>query len=387
MLKKKPDDNPQREMPFTGHLEELRGHILRSMLYICFFSCLSWYYYDPIYDTVATPLMTAFREAGFNPHMVFLDIMEPLLFRLQVVLAASVVFSLPFIIWEIWRFVAPGLYDDERVFVKPLLPFSILLCFAGFALIYFALPLAFEFLLRFGPKPGGEGAEGAELMQHLQKYFFLLLRMMIAAGVVFQTPIVMMLLGQLELVTAAGLVRFWRHAVLACFTIAAIITPTIDPFNMSIIAVPLVGLYFMSVVLVWLIERKRARLAAREAGEQPPSETPPDDTPALPPPADTPPPAAAESTPQITAATEPTLPPPPVPAGGGAPVVDRGALGPLAAPETDDEPLTDQPSTNGETDEPTTNGELDAVDDVGGTLEEAIDEALFDPTEPQSDES
>lgn len=375
MLKKKSDDNPQREMPFTGHLEELRGHILRSILYICFFSCVAWYYYDPIYDLVSTPLMTAFGKAGFNPHMVFLDIMEPLLFKLQVVLAASVVFALPFIIWEAWRFVAPGLYTDERVFVQPLLPFSIVLCFAGFALIYFALPLAFEFLLKFAPQPG---SESAELMQHLQKYFFFLLRMMICAGVVFQTPIVMLLLGQLEIVTAAGLLRLWRHAILVCFTIAAIITPTIDPFNMSIIAVPLVGLFFLSVVLVWFVEKKRARLA-RKAGDTPPDETPPEDAPALPPPAETPPAITAEAEPAAAEpATEPTpLPPPPVPATGGAPIVDRSALGPLAAPDADDEP---EQITNGETDP-----DVD-VDDVGGTLEEAIDEALFDPSEPLPDE-
>jgi len=375
MLKKKTEHNPQREMPFTGHLEELRGHILRSLLYICFFSGVAWTYYDPIYNLVSTPLMSAFGKAGFNPHMVFLDIMEPLMFKLQVVLAASVVFSLPFIIWEVWRFVAPGLYQDERVFVQPLLPFSIVLCFAGFALIYFALPVAFEFLLKFAPRPG---EESAELMQHLQKYFFFLLRMMICAGVVFQTPIVMLLLGQLEIVTAEGLLRFWRHAVLICFTVAAIITPTIDPFNMSIIGVPLVGLYFLSVVLVWFVERKRARVA-KKAGEQPPDATPPDGGPALPPPAATPP--TSDTEPTTTAAVEPAapaLPPPPVPANGGVPVVDRSALGPLAAPEAGDEPAP------GEDD--VVSGDVANVDDVGGTLAEAIDEALFDPDEPQSGE-
>ena len=380
MLKIKTNDNPQREMPFTGHLEELRGHVLRSLLYVCFFSCFAWYYYDPIYNLVATPLVKAFANAGFNPHMVFLDIMEPLMFKLQVVLAAAVVFALPFVIWEVWRFVAPGLYQDERVFVQPLLPFSIVLCFAGFALIYFALPIAFEFLLKFAPRPGevgaGAGAENAELMQHLQKYFFFLLRMMICAGVVFQTPIVMVLLGQLELVTSRGLLGFWRHAILICFTVAAIITPTIDPFNMSIIAIPLVGLYFMSVVLVWFVEKKRARLA-RKKGDEPDGDGP-GEVPALPPPDDSPPAIAAEADPPV-AKTEAVVetaepvpadpPPPPVPVAGGAPIVDRSALGPLASPDA--ETLPEQ--TNGPAPE----------DEYGNGVEQAIDEALFDPSEPQ----
>lgn len=301
------NDNPQREMPFAEHLEELRWHLLRSILYVTVLAALSWYYYDAIYHLVSTPVKHAFESADYTADLVYMDILEPLYFRLQVVLAAAVILALPLIIWEIWRFVAPGLFAEERRFAAPLIPFSIVLCFAGCVLVYYALPIAFEFLLKFAP-PSGE----ARVMQHLQRYYFFLLRMMIGAAVAFQTPVVLLLMGKLELVTSRGLMRFWRHSVLVCFTIAAIITPTIDPFNMAIIAVPLVSLYFLSVVLVWFVEVGRRRRASRETSDGP-GEPPP------------PPPAP-----------EPDVAPPP-PLATAPPPIDRSILGPLPTTEPDAE--------------------------------------------------
>ncbi|MCC7493687.1 MAG: twin-arginine translocase subunit TatC [Fimbriimonadaceae bacterium] len=309
MLRRKSSANPEKEMPFTEHLEELRWHLLRCIFYLVVAFAVGWHYYDGIYALMSRPVMEAFRRASYHTDLVFMDILEPLLFRIQVVFAASVIVGLPLMLWEAWRFVAPGLYENERRFAAPLMPFSILLCFAGFALIYYALPIAFEFLLKFAP-PQDE----AKVMQHLNRYYFLLLRMMIAAAVSFQMPIVMLLLGRLEIVSSRGLMRFWRHAVLACFTLAAVITPTIDPFNMSVIAVPLVLLYFLSVVLVWFVERRRRA----EAQPEPPAETPlPANPPALPPPVD--PPAAPPAKPD-------SLLPPEAPLTTTPLVVDRSVL-------------------------------------------------------------
>jgi len=319
----KPEPNPTKEMPFTQHLEELRWHILRALIYLVVLSCLAWHYYDIVYKLLTDPLLRGFRNAGVPANLTFLHFIDPLLFRLQIVLTASVVVGLPLLLWEIWRFVAPGLYTNERRYVGPLLPFSILLCLAGIALVYFALPIAIEFLLKFMPRtPDAAGGPAPGLIQDPQRYFFFFMRMMVGAGIAFQTPIVILLLGQLELVTARGLLQYWRHSVIVNFTIAAIVTPTIDPFNMSIIGVPLCLLYFLSVILVWFVERGRARAAAGQPVETPAEE-------------------AAAQTPLLTAGdeavepapsdelTQPVEPEPPAPAPAPT-VIDRAMLGPLA---------------------------------------------------------
>ena len=153
-LRRRSDTNPEKEMPFSEHLEELRWHLLRSVIYLCVLFTVSWHYYDQIYALMATPVERAFAAANYDAKLVYMDILEPLLFRIQVVLTAAFIFCLPLLLWEIWRFVAPGLHDDERRFARPLLPFSILLCGLGCTLVYFALPLAFQFLLKFAPPAG-----------------------------------------------------------------------------------------------------------------------------------------------------------------------------------------------------------------------------------------
>ncbi len=307
LLRQRVEANPEREMPFTHHLEELRWHLVRSIAYIGLAFSFAWYQFNPIYNLITTPVREAFRHAGLNVgNLVYMDVLEPLFFRLNISFWSALIFALPLIIWEVWRFVAPGLHQHERRHVAPLLPFSLLLCLLGFTLVYFALPMAFEFLLKFAP-PAGD----AQVFQHLEKYAYFLLRMMLGTALVFQSPIVLLLMGQLELVTARGLLTYWRHAVLVCFAIAAIITPTIDPVNMSVIAVPMVGLYFLSIGLVWYVERGRARQAARDAAAAPPDE-PPDAGPTDEPP------------------DRPPDEPPPPPAEPEPPVIDRSVLGPLA---------------------------------------------------------
>lgn len=345
----------ERNMPFTEHLEELRWHILRAILYIIALSCFCWWQYQAVYHLIANPITNAMAANGFDAKMLFLHFLDPLLFKLQIAFAGGIILALPLILWEVWRFVRPGLMPNEQKFVRPLVPFSIFLCFAGLVLIYFALPLAIQFLLKFAPS-----GNDAELRQDPQRYFAFLIRMMIGSALTFQTPIVLLLLAQLELVTAQGLLKLWRHAVLICFVLAAIITPTIDPFNMAVIALPLCGLYFLSLILVWMVERKRAKLAKRAAAKNPP---PADgENKALPAPSPDEPPAAPAVSPKPVAA-DPSPPPslPVVP-----PVVDRSVLGPRALPPADDEPdeaehyyddWTDAEPESDDVDDPPTDGE------------------------------
>lgn len=269
-LRHKIDENPTREMPFTAHLEELRWHILRSLIYLVIAMCGLWYVYDSwLQSFFFQPIHDAFVSAAGEGHgtdfkLVFSHFLDPFFFKLQVIATVAVLITLPLLLWEIWRFVAPALYKDEKRHLGPLLPFSVVLALLGAMLVYYAVPLAIRFMLIFVPT-GGEASGDIAVFQDMQKYYFFYLRMLLGAAIAFQSPLVFMVLGKLELVTARGMMRFWRHAVLINTILAAVITPTPDPINMSIVALPLILLYFLSVGLVWFNERTVRR--TREAAE------------------------------------------------------------------------------------------------------------------------
>lgn len=311
------NDNPTKEMSFGSHLEELRGHILRCIYYVTIFSCLCWWQYDTVYYIVDEPLRAAFAAANMPMKMLFTHIFDPFFFKFQLVLSGGVILGLPFIMWEFWQFVAPGLYAKERRYVGPLLPFSILLALAGAFTIWLAIPKALRFLLMFLPQ-----SQDIQLMQDPKLYFLLLARMMAGMAIAFQQPILFYILAQLDLVSSRGLVNYWRHAILANFFVAALVTPTADPFNMSVVAVPLCALYLVSIALVWRIERKRARTnPPTDGGGTPPPETPVE-----------PGPPPAEPVLQLEVAPEP---PAPVVVEPEPPVMGRALMGPLALPESD----------------------------------------------------
>ncbi|MBI5832307.1 MAG: twin-arginine translocase subunit TatC [Armatimonadetes bacterium] len=271
--------NPTKEMPFTQHLDELRSHLMRVLIYVMVTGCLMWSLYDRWLEQIfVKPIERAFIAANMNVKLVFTHFLDPLFFKLQVVATAAVLVTLPFILWEIWRFIAPGLHKGERKNLGPMLPFSVLLAFAGCGMVYVIVPFAVQFLLQFVPKD-----QAFSIFQDPQKYYYFFLRLMLGSAIAFQSPLVFMVLGKLELVSSKGMVGYWRHAVLVNFVVAALITPTIDPFNMSLVALPLCFLYFLSVVLVWFTERGRrlaeaAAALARERGHElhndPPAEVP-----------------------------------------------------------------------------------------------------------------
>jgi sec-independent protein translocase protein TatC len=358
MLRMRRDLNPNREMPFTEHLLELRTHLIHAIRYLVVGMAICAWKYNAIMEFMIHPIKVAFDAAGIPTKFLYTHLVDPMFFSLQVVLSGGLVLALPFILWEIWRFVAPGLYPAERKYVKPLLPCSLLLCLAGFALVYHAMPIAFRFLLTFIPAD----RQQFELRQEPPRYFLLVAQMMLSAAVTFQAPIIFFLLGQLGLVTSRAMLVYWRHAVLACFTLAAFITPTIDPFTMSTVAIPLCGLYAASVGLVWGIEVKRRRDAARAASQPPPPAPPSSEPPALPPP---PPETGPDEPPAAPPPVEPP-PPPPEPA-----PVTRAMLGPLAVPSPPLPPLPEPPAPPVE---PAPEPGAPAAD-----AQEPEDEALFDP--------
>jgi len=244
-----------REMDFFEHLEELRVRLIRCILYAAIGMAVAWRYAQPIMDLLLHPVKPAVMEHGGR--IVYTHLLEPFMMQIQVALVGGLVLAAAPILWEIWAFVAPGLLPHERRYVLYTLPASILLFFAGVLTAYFALPVAFRFLLQFM-------SPGTELYQSLKLYLLFLLRMLLAFGLVYQSPLVLMFLALLEVLSLETLLSKWRHAVFSCFLIAAIVTPTWDPINMTLLALPLTLLYGLSLILVWGVEFFRRRRRARE---------------------------------------------------------------------------------------------------------------------------
>lgn len=285
-----------KEMSFVDHLDELRTRLIRAFGAVTVGTFVCWYFYDPISHLILNPIQTAFRQAhipsqqaGALPSpdsqkltptetilwqriqilekqveqlvaqrrntLTFFDVLEPFFLKIQISLVAGLILAFPLVFYQFWAFTAPALYPHEKRYLLPILPAAFLLFAGGVVLGYYILPIALAFLLKFVPPD-------VVYYQHLPKYAYFFLRIMLGIGLVFQMPVVLMFLAQLEIVSFRFLASKRRHAILICAIAAAIITPTVDPFNMSLLALPLIVLYEMSIWLVWIVERKRQKQAA-----------------------------------------------------------------------------------------------------------------------------
>ncbi len=249
-----PEEGPpgDREMSFWEHLAELRSRLLWAILFWAIGSVIAWVYYDRIFWMLVKPIEPALRK--YEIPVTLQSIFEPLMLKLQISIAAGLVIAFPGILYEVMAFIWPALYPHEKRFALKLIPASLILFGAGVFLAYNLIPVAALFMLQMGlPQAENPGIK-IQVLNFARQYLWSVAKITAACGVLFQMPLVMMFLGKLGVVSAKGLMRYWRHAIVAIFTLSAIITPTIDPVNMTLLAGPIVGLYFLSVLLVYLTQ-------------------------------------------------------------------------------------------------------------------------------------
>ena len=243
-----------REMSFWEHLAELRSRLLWAILFWAIGSIVAWVYYDKIFWMLVKPIEPVLRK--YEIPITLQSIFEPLMLKLQISIAAGLVIAFPGILYEVMAFIWPALYPHEKRFALKLIPASLILFGAGVFLAYNLIPIAALFMLQMGlPSTDNPGIK-VQVLNFARQYLWSVAKIAAACGVLFQMPLVMMFLGKLGVVSARGLMRYWRHAIVAIFTLSAIITPTIDPVNMTLLAGPIVGLYFLSVLLVYLTQPK-----------------------------------------------------------------------------------------------------------------------------------
>ena len=235
------------EMSFLDHLEELRSRIIKSLIAIGVTFAICWAFVDRLYRVVAYPILDAL---GDQP-LIFVSPTQPFNLFLKVALVASIFLAGPFVLAQVWLFIAPGLYKHERRYAIPFVLSASLLAMVGALFGYFiAFPFALDFLINWGERAG------LEAMIDATRYFDLFLTIELGLAVVFQIPPVIFVLSRAGIVSAGFLFRNTKYAVLIAFVLAAIITPTADIPNMMIMAGPMILLYLLGVGVAFVFGKR-----------------------------------------------------------------------------------------------------------------------------------
>lgn len=260
-----------RDMTFIEHLDELRGCILRSLGYVGLGAVIAWHFRTDLLAWLSYPALEGARRAGLESFTF--HIFEPaggIMLMVQIAALGGAILASGGLAAEAWWFLSPALYPHERRYVYVVVPAAVVLFLTGVWFFYAVSPQAFGFLMSFNTQMGAQPE--MTLVAYLRFY----MRLLVVFGLAFEMPLVLMFLGRIGVVSGRQLLAAWRYAVVLITVAAAIVTPTPDPFNMALLAGPMIALYFLSVALTFLAElpgRRKSATAAAGATELPRSLT------------------------------------------------------------------------------------------------------------------
>jgi sec-independent protein translocase protein TatC len=243
-------DAPETELPkmsFLDHLEELRKRLIVVIIAISVAFLACWNFAEKIYAWVQAPL-TKFLPPG-DQKLAYTRLTEPFFLYMKVAFFAAIFVASPILMWQIWRFISPGLYKRERYYAAPFIIFASLFFILGG---YFGYRVILPATCAFFVETGKEFKQ----MIKIDEYFSFASTIMLGAGAVFETPILIFFLARLGIVTPAFLMQKFKYAVVLSFIIAAVITPTPDMVTQAFLALPMIGLYLLGVAVAFLFGKR-----------------------------------------------------------------------------------------------------------------------------------
>ena len=238
------------EMAFLDHLVDLRKRVVRALQGVLIAFLLVYHFSQQIFDWLMKPLCNAFQKSECP--VVYTGVIEPFMIYLKVGFVGALFASAPWTFYQLWLFIRPGLKESERKWVIPFVTIASIMLIGGALFGYFAIfPFAFEFFLKQAP-------EAIRPMLSMSDYFSFSTSLLFAFGVLFEIPVMIVLLNALGVVKAATLWRTWRIGVAAIFVVAAILTPA-DPYTLLLLGGPLSAFYLLSLAVCSLSEFLRGR--------------------------------------------------------------------------------------------------------------------------------
>ena len=241
--------SPQDDYTLVEHLTELRNRLIRSIIAVTALSVLAWNYRDFFFSIVRRPIQPFLPEGG----LIYTAVQESFMAHLKVAILSGIIMATPIWVYQLWKFVAQGLYKNERKFGLAFIFFGTGLFLTGICFVYFVVyPLAFEFLLNFG-------AGTDQAMISVNDYLSFFMTTTLVFGLAFELPLILTILGMMGIVNKPLLISLRRYAVIIICVMSAVITPP-DVMSMVLLVLPLCALYEISIVLVGIFGQKPTEL-------------------------------------------------------------------------------------------------------------------------------
>lgn len=251
---------PSEEMSIIGHLTELRHRIVRSLLAVALGASFILIFYDQFLSLLTRPYVNlCARRPDFNcaGELYALGPIEGLSQRMRISGYGGLILALPVVMWQVWRFIVPALSSREKKYSIPFIISSVVLFAFGGALAYWTLDKALEFLISWS-------GEGVEQTYQISRYVSLVALMVLAFGVGFLLPVLIVFLQLVNVITPQALIKQWRVSFMVIFVLAAVITPSGDPISMLSLAIPMSILFVIAVAIGFVVQRRRRRREAND---------------------------------------------------------------------------------------------------------------------------
>jgi sec-independent protein translocase protein TatC len=248
-----PDDDEEDaggKMSFLEHLDEFRKRVINSLISVAVGIGVSFFFIGRIYDFLTGPAIRSLPPGG---HLIYTQPVEAFALQIQISLISGALLAAPYIMYQVWLFIAPGLYANEKKFVVPFVVLSTLGFVGGAAFNHY---IAFPFIMIYF---ASFNTPNLVFMPQLSAVFGMYVTMLIGLGLIFQMPTVVFFLARMKVVTAGFLARHIKYAILLIVVVAAVVTPTGDPMTLMVFSIPMVSLYVVSIVIAWLVGPKKLR--------------------------------------------------------------------------------------------------------------------------------